>query len=50
MPKLTKRPVDSPAPEVKERIDWDDELGGFVLRIYQAGRKVYVALSVVHKR
>ncbi|NSX56327.1 site-specific integrase [Parasulfitobacter algicola] len=42
MPKLTKRLVDSLTPELKERIIWDDELGGFGLRIYPTGRKVYI--------
>ncbi|MCK0097620.1 site-specific integrase [Yoonia sp. F2084L] len=42
MTKLTKRVVESLAPEAKERIVWDDELGGFGLRIYPTGRKVYV--------
>jgi integrase len=42
MPKLTKRLVDSLAPDTKERIVWDDDLGGFGLRIYPTGRKVYV--------
>lgn len=43
MSKLTKRLVDSLSPEPKERILWDDELGGFGIRIYPTGRKVYVA-------
>ncbi len=43
MSKLTKRLVDSLLPEPKERILWDDELGGFGIRIYPSGRKVYVA-------
>lgn len=43
MSKLTKRLVDSLLPEPKERILWDDELGGFGIRIYPTGRKVYVA-------
>lgn len=42
MSKLTKRLVDSPSPEPKERILWDGELGGFGIRIYPTGRKVYV--------
>lgn len=42
MPKLTKRIVDCLQPETKERIIWDDELGGFGIRIYPTGRKVYV--------
>jgi integrase len=42
MPKLTKRLVESLSPYAKERIVWDDELGGFGLRIYPTGRKVYV--------
>ncbi|PIB25878.1 integrase [Amylibacter kogurei] len=43
MSKLTKRLVDSLVAEPKERIYWDDELGGFGIRIYPTGRKVYIA-------
>ncbi len=42
MPRLTKRIVDNLNAEAKERILWDDELGGFGIRIYPTGRKVYV--------
>lgn len=50
MPKLTKRTVDSFHAEAKERILWDDELGGFGIRIYPTGRKVYVVQYRAHGR
>jgi integrase len=42
MPKLTKRLIDSLSPELKERILWDCDLGGFGIRVYPTGRKMYV--------
>ncbi len=48
--KLTKRYVESIAPEDKERILWDDDLSGFGLRIYPSGRKVYVVQYKLHGR
>ena len=50
MSKLTNRIVDSLAPQAKERILWDDELGGFGIRIYPTGRKVYVVQYRAHGR
>lgn len=50
MAKLTKRYVESIAPEDNERILWDDELSGFGLRLYPSGRKVYVVQYKMHGR
>ncbi|SEW19795.1 Site-specific recombinase XerD [Cognatiyoonia koreensis] len=50
MAKLTKRHVESIAPNTKERILWDDELSGFGLRVYPTGRKVYVVQYKLHGR
>jgi len=40
--KLDKRTVDALKPAEKDRVEWDDELPGFGLRIYASGRKVFV--------
>ena len=50
MAKLTTRYVESIAPENGEIILWDDDLGGFGLRCYPSGRKVYVVQYKLHGR
>lgn len=50
MPKLTKRYVESLAPDTKERILWDDDLAGFGVRVYPTGRRVYVVQYRLHGR
>ena len=42
MPKLTKRLVESFAPEGRDVILWDSELPGFGVRIWPSGKRVYV--------
>ncbi len=42
MPKITKKLVDTLAPNGRDGVVWDDELSGFGLRITAAGVKSYV--------
>jgi len=43
MPKLTKRLVESTAPDPdRDRVVWDSELAGFGLRVRPSGRRTYV--------
>ncbi|WP_377509676.1 tyrosine-type recombinase/integrase [Octadecabacter sp. R77987] len=50
MAKLTTRYVESITPKDGEIILWDDDLGGFGLRCYPSGRKVYVVQYKLHGR
>jgi integrase len=40
--RITKRVVDSAAPEAKDYVLWDNELPGFGLRVYASGKKSYL--------
>lgn len=42
MPKLTKRTVDSAAPNGRDYFVWDSEIPGFGLRVFASGRRSYV--------
>ncbi len=42
MPKLTKRLLDSLAPESHDRFVWDGALAGFGLRVRPTGRKTFL--------
>ena len=39
---LTKRTVDRLAVNGKDAVFWDNELPGFVVRVYPSGKKVFV--------
>lgn len=43
MSKLTKRFVDSLSARETDYFEWDDELPGFGVRVWESGRKTYVA-------
>lgn len=40
--KLNKRNVDAAAPGDRELFHWDDDLGGFGLRVFPSGRKTFI--------
>ncbi|MBL4604036.1 MAG: hypothetical protein JKY84_14920 [Emcibacteraceae bacterium] len=42
MTKITKRLVDSSAPQDKGYFIWDDEVSGFGMRVFKPGRKSYL--------
>ena len=42
MSKLTKKFVDSCAPNTKEQFFWDDDLPGYGLRVFPSGKKSYL--------
>ena len=42
MARITKRTVDTLAPQERERVVWDDDLKGFGVRVHPTGRKVYI--------
>jgi integrase len=50
MAPLTKRIVDAAKPTGKERFVWCSRTPGFGLRVYQSGKKIFVAQTRVHGR